>query len=143
MSMESSSPHSQEETAEQENRRPSPKDNFERFVEDNKKVLLLAGIVVGILLFVGLLYFLFFYESKMERFAHQFCNCAETTQSDFYNYTKDGFGYKSDMSTCFGMEFSAYGQDFDKVTKRFLLEDFKKAVVEKCPEKLEDVFEYQ
>lgn len=141
--MDSSSPNAQEEIAEQENRRPSAKDNFERFVEDNKTALIIASIVVGVLLFGGLLYFLFFYESKMERFANEFCTCAETSQSDFYNYTKDGFGYKSDLSTCFGEDFSAYGEHYDKVTKRLLLEDFKKAVVEKCPEKLEKVFEYQ
>lgn len=144
MSTDSSSPKTIKETPEYDNEHhEARKSKFAYFLQDNKKILTIVGIIAGILLFLGLLYFLFFYESKMERFANQFCTCSENSSSDFYNYSKDGFGYKSDLSTCFGMEFSAYGQDYDKVTKRLLLEDFKEAVIKKCPEKLEEVFEYQ
>jgi hypothetical protein len=138
-----SSSHSTEDNIERDSARLSSNEKFERFVQKNKTALLVAGIVAGVLLFGSLLYFLFFYESKMERFANDFCACAETSSSDFYNYTKDGFGYKSDMVECFGMEFSAYGQGYDKSTKRLLLDDFKEAVVEKCPEKLDNVFKYE
>lgn len=144
MSTDSSSPRPSEETPEQENsNRVSFKDKFEHFVQENKTALIIISVVAGILLFISLIYFIFFYESKMERFADQFCACAISSESDFYNYSKDGFGYKSDLSTCFGMEFSAYGARYDKARKRLLLEDFKTFVVKKCPEKLDEVFEYQ
>lgn len=144
MSTDSSNARPTEENSEQKVDRPlSFKKKFERFVQKNKKILFILGIVIGLSLFALSLYLLFFRESKMERFANQFCTCAESSQSDFYNYTKDGFGYKSDLSTCFGMKFSSHGQHYNKATKRLLLEKFKKAVAEKCPEKLEKVFEYQ
>ncbi|MGH1336686.1 MAG: hypothetical protein ACRBFS_11205 [Aureispira sp.] len=141
--MDSSSPKPIAETPDENSHNDSPKSKFQYFIQDNKKILSILGIIIGIVLFAVLLYTAFFYESKIERFANQFCTCSENSKSDFYNYSKDGFGYKSDLSTCFGMEFSAYGQDYDKVTKRILLEDFKEAVINKCPEKLEEVFEYQ
>jgi hypothetical protein len=137
-----SSPISEEETLEQEENAPVENGGMKAFLIENAQPLSIAGIVILVLFLGSVLFFTFFYESKMERFADDFCECAAKSSDSSYNYSKDGFGYKSDISTCFGMEFSAYGQDFDKVSKRTLLKEFKEAVVKKCPEKLETVFEY-
>ncbi|MFK7797486.1 MAG: hypothetical protein AB8E82_08540 [Aureispira sp.] len=136
------SPTSTEETPEQEENAPVRDSKMKAFLSEKAQPLTIAGIVIMVLFLVGVLFFTFFYESKMERFADDFCECADKSDNSSFNYSKDGFGYKSDISTCFGMEFSAYGQDFDKVSKRTLLKEFKEAVVKKCPEKLEKVFEY-
>jgi len=81
--------------------------------------------------------------SDMENFAEEFCACAESGSSDYYNYTKDGFGYRSDINGCFAEEFIGYSDYFNKKEKRVLLREFQEAVVKKCPEKLADVFEYK
>ncbi len=138
-----SSSNTTNENSERDPARLSSKDKFERFVQDNKIAIIVVSAIVGVLLFVGLLYFFIYYESKMERFANDFCTCAEASTSDFYANTKDGFGYRSDMADCFGRDFSAYGQRYDKSTKRLLLEDFKEAVIEKCPQQLDKVFKYE
>ena len=137
-----SSPTSTEETLEQEENAPVRDSKMKTFLIENSQPLAVAGIIILVLFLGGVLFFTFFYESKMEHFADDFCKCAETSSSSSFNYSKDGFGYKSDISTCFGMEFSAYGQRYDKSSKRILLKEFKEAVAERCPEKLETVFEY-
>lgn len=137
-----SSPTSTEETLEQEENAPVRDSKMKAFLNENAQSLSIAGIVIMVLVLGAVLFFTFFYESKMEHFADDFCKCAEDSKNSSFNYSKDGFGYKSDISTCFGIEFSAYGQNYDKVSKRTLLKEFKEAVVKKCPEKLETVFEY-
>lgn len=103
-------------------------------------------IGIGLIIFFVLvmwIYFNFFYQSAIEKFADKFCDCAENAKSEYYNYAKDGFGYRSDLNGCFAEEFRAYGEDLDKMEKKRLLEQFQKEVVLRCPEKLANVFDNQ
>lgn len=120
------------------------KPNFLSVIGQNKNLLLLIlGSAAAFLIVFLLVFFIFFYQSSLDEYAEQFCNCAETSQSEFYNYSKDGFGYRSDMTGCFAEDFKNYSEKFNKMEKQRLIKDFHKKVVEKCPNKLSQIFEYK
>lgn len=120
----------------------SNKDKFVRFFKDNTKMIaIVSGVILSIVLII-ILYFALFNKS-MDTLAEEFCTCASAQGSDFYAYSNDGFGYRSDLVGCFAEDFRTYGKRYNKATKKDLLIKFQEAVVEKCPEKLADVFEYK
>ena len=82
-------------------------------------------------------------KSSIDDYADKFCSCAEEAKSEFYNYSKDDFGYRSDLSSCFAEEFKAYGEGLTKLEKKKLLLEFRDQVVQKCPQKLANIFEYK
>jgi len=124
--------------------KPSLKNRITTYIKDNPTIAM-AGLAIFILLFVifMFLYFTYLYQSPIEKFADKFCDCAEDAKSEYYTYAKDGFGYRSDLNGCFAEEFRAYGEDFDKMEKKRLLEQFQKEVILRCPEKLANVFDNQ
>lgn len=121
---------------------PSNKDKLVRFFKDNSKII---AIISGSILLVAIIIILYFAFSNksMDTLAEEFCTCASSEGSDFYAYSNDGFGYRSDLVGCFAEDFRTYGKRYNKATKKELLIEFQKAVVKKCPEKLADVFEYK
>lgn len=124
--------------------KPSLKEKVSTYIKDNPTNVM-VGVAISILVFVifMFIYFSYLYQSPIEKFADEFCNCAEDAKSEYYNYAKDGFGYRSDLNGCFAEEFRAYGEDLDKMEKKRLLEQFQKEVILRCPEKLENVFDNQ
>ncbi|WMX16599.1 hypothetical protein [Aureispira sp. CCB-E] len=120
----------------------SNKDKLILFVEKNKTPILGFSSIVVLLILVVVLYYSFA-NKGMDEFADDFCNCAAVDGSDFYAYSKDGFGYRSDLVGCFAEDFRQYGKRYNKATKKALLLEFQKEVVKKCPEKLAGVFEYK
>lgn len=121
----------------------STKDKLLNFVEKHPKELLIAGAALVIIIAFIILYFSFIKQTSMTDFAEDFCNCAEQTSSDYYNYSKDGFGYKSDLTGCFAEQFSYYSDYYNKEEKKRLLIEFQQEVIKKCPQKLNNVFEYK
>jgi hypothetical protein len=121
---------------------PSKKDKFIRFVEKNKKLIIGISVAVTVLIISLIIYFNFANKS-MKTLANEFCTCADAKGSDFYAYSKDGFGYQNDLVGCFAEDFRVYGRRYNKATKKALLIDFQKEVIKKCPEKLVDIFEYK
>lgn len=123
--------------------KPSFIDNIRRFAQRNPILVYVGGALLLILLVVIVLYFFFIRASRMERFADQFCTCTEQVEGDYYNESKDGFAYHSQLVPCFAEDFSVYNDGFTKAEQRILLEEFQEAVVAKCPERLNDVLHYE
>ncbi|MCH2023303.1 MAG: hypothetical protein MK207_12575 [Saprospiraceae bacterium] len=122
----------------------SAKDKFIYFIQDHsQKILIGIGSIIFICFVSVILYFFVFHKTNLDEFADQFCNCAEQSESEYYNYSKDGFGYKSDITTCFAEDFKAYSNRFSKMEKHQLLIEFKEKVIQKCPNKLANIFEYK
>lgn len=122
----------------------SKKDKILNFFEDNSKLIIIGSIAFGVIcMAIMLLYFGVYYKSTIEEFADDFCECAGEAKSEFYNYSNDGFGYRSDLSSCFAEEFKAYSEPYSKVEKQEMLIEFKEHVVKKCPTKLANIFEYK
>lgn len=124
--------------------KPSVIDNIRGFAQRNP-ILVYAGggTLLLILIVLIILYFSFIRSSRMERFADQFCTCTEQVEGDYYNESKDGFAYHSQLVPCFAEDFSAYNEGFTKAEQRILLEEFQQAVVDKCPERLNGVLHYE
>lgn len=124
--------------------KPPFKERALNYIKENRSNILIGSLAVLVLFIIfAFLYFRFWYQSPIEKFADKFCACADESKSGFYNYAKDGFGYRSDLNGCFAEDFKAYGENFDKVEKKKMLEYFQQQVIEKCPEKLANVFENQ
>ena len=117
---------------------------FSNFVRGNSNLLMILGGLTTfvIILFVSV-YFVMYYQSNLDEYAEKFCNCASESESEFYNYSNDGFGYRSDMSSCFAEDFKSYSERFNKFEKQTLLVEFQKKVIERCPHKLANIFEYK
>jgi hypothetical protein len=113
------------------------------FKENRNVFLLILGTLTAAVLIFTTVYFLVFHQSSLDEYAEQFCSCAEASQSDFYNYSKDGFGYRSDMQGCFADDFKNYSAHFNKMEKQRLVKEFQQKVIEKCPQKLSLIFEYK
>ncbi len=113
------------------------------FKENRKSILLVSGVLTGVLLLFTVVYFAFFYQSSLDEYADQFCSCSEASESAFYNYSKDGFGYRSDMEGCFAEDFKNYSEYFSKMEKQRLVKVFQEKVIAKCPQKLSLIFEYK
>jgi hypothetical protein len=117
---------------------------FSDFVSGNSKLLMIVGGVITLGLIISVLvYYALYYQSNLDEYAEQFCNCAEESDSEFYNYSNDGFGYRSDMSSCFAEDFKAYSERFNKIEKQELLVEFQEKVIARCPHKLANIFEYK
>lgn len=142
MSSNSSTPTS---TSEQDtpSAQPSFTNNIQRFIQQNPTWVYVGATFLLILIVFLILYFSFIRASRMERFADQFCTCTEQVEGDFYNESKDGFAYHSQLVPCFAEDFSPYGNGFTKAEQRILLEEFQQAVVKKCPERLNEVLHYE
>ena len=121
----------------------SVKDKMIRFVNNNLMVLAAVGFVVALIIILLVVYFTLQRPTNMDKFAEDFCDCAEVSQSEYYNYSKDGFGYRSDLSSCFAEDFMTYSEHFNKMEKKVLLQEFQEKVLEKCPNKLAHIFEYK
>ncbi|MDC0230540.1 hypothetical protein OAK19_01105 [Aureispira] len=122
----------------------SAKDKFIYFIQDHsQKILILFASIVFVCIVCTMLYLFVFHKTNLDEFADQFCDCAERSESEYYNYSKDGFGYRSDMTTCFAEEFKDYSNRFNKMEKHQLLIEFKEKVIKKCPHKLANIFEYK
>ncbi len=142
MSSNSSTPAPNPDT-EQDVQKPSSIEKIKSFFRRNPVWLYLGGGFILILAVFLFLYFSFIRASRMERFADQFCNCTEQVEGDFYNESKDGFAYHSQLVPCFAEDFSPYGDGFTKAEQRILLEEFQQAVIEKCPNRLNGVLHYE
>jgi len=117
---------------------------FSEFFNANQKGILIGlGITTFIIVAFIVSYFAFIRPSDIDEFADKFCDCATEAKSDFYNESKDGFGYRSDLSSCFAEDFKAYSEYFNKAEKQEVLLEFKKKVIDKCPSKLANIFEYK
>lgn len=118
-----------------------PKGNF---FSDNKKVILKGlGILSIILILFSLVSLILYLRKDLDDYAQEFCNCASASDSEFYNYTKDGFGYRSDLTSCFADQFKSYGEGYSSIEKEKILQEFQEKVMQKCPEKLSRIFEYK
>lgn len=122
---------------------PSQKKSVKEFFSNHFIWIAPLGLLLVILIIILVTSYFLNKPSDMENFADEFCACAESGSSDYYNYTKDGFGYRSDINGCFAEGFISYSDYFNKREKRILLKKFQEAVVKKCPEKLAHVFEYK
>lgn len=142
MSSNSSTPTS---TSEQDasSAQPSFANKIQQFIQHNPTWVYVGAAFLLILIVFLILYFSFIRASRMERFADQFCTCTEQVERDFYNESKDGFAYHSQLVPCFAEDFSPYGDGFTKAEKRILLEEFQQAVIEKCPDRLNGVLHYE
>jgi len=123
----------------------APKSNF--FSDLLEKYPLLPQIVLGsvgvLILIITIIYFAFSYKPPLERYADQFCDCAAPVESPVYERSMDGFGYISVMESCFADDFSKYSDGMTKADKKAYLLSFQEKVLQKCPEKLDNVFEYK
>ena len=122
---------------------PSFQEKALRFFRENKLVVTLVAVGLGVLILFIVLYFTFLHSSRMERFADQFCDCTEQVEGDYFNESKDGFAYHSQLVPCCAEDFSQYGERFTKDEKRLLLQEFQEAVVNKCPQRLNGVLHFE
>jgi hypothetical protein len=138
-------PKPQIEEDEEENIQPSSGINrlSEFFIAYKKGILITSTVIVGVIITGVVIYFAFIRPSDIDEFADKFCECAGEAKSDFYNESKDGFGYRSDLNGCFAEDFKAYSEYFNKVEKQEVLQQFQKKVIAKCPTKLANIFEYK
>ena len=143
MSSNSSTPTPASEQDPAPSTAPSFIDKVKRFTRENQLLVIIGAGLLGLLVLFLVLYFVFVRASRMERFADEFCACTEQVQGDFFNESKDGFAYHSQLVPCFAEGFSQYGDRFNKPEKRILLEEFQQAVVEKCPQKLNSVLHFE
>ena len=117
---------------------------FSDFVNRNSKLLMIIGGVTVLAIIISVLvYYAMYYQSNLDEYAEHFCTCAEESDSEFYNYSNDGFGYRSDMSSCFAEDFKVYSEQFNKIEKQELLVKFQEKVIARCPHKLANIFEYK
>ncbi|BDS09637.1 hypothetical protein [Aureispira anguillae] len=121
----------------------STKDKFLDFVNQNTIPLIVGTTIFIVIILLVVVYNAFLNPTSMEDFAEKFCNCTDKTENVYYNYSKDGFGYNSNLTGCFAEEFRLYSEGYNKDEKKKLLVEFQQAVIKKCPKKLANAFEYK
>ncbi len=117
------------------------KDLFLKKYPNAPKIIGVSLVVIIILLLT--IYYFMFYKPPMERYAEEFCNCANQEDNPKYIKTMDDFEYIMSMNTCFVGDFESYAEYMTIPEKKAYLLEFQERVLNKCPQKLDNVFKYE
>lgn len=119
-------------------------DRIVHSIQEIPRPVLIAIVSIILIVIIALfVYMIWIRPSNMSYLAERFCTCTEEVSSQKVSYSKDGFGYRTDLGSCFLEEFQSYSEGYNKMEKKKLLEEFQQEVLQQCPNKLSEVFEYK
>lgn len=117
------------------------RDLFLKKYPNAPKYITIALTVIIVLMLI--IYYFAFYKPPMERYAIQFCNCANQEDNPSYTKSMDDFEYIISMHSCFVDDFEQYAEGMTIPEKKAYLLEFQARVLENCPQKLDNVFKYE